>query len=179
MGMSFDICAQNLKHEHLWLEFEGTRGGHEHVQSKLMMREMRGDWWSIALRIAVLVLFLENCLWSPGRTPEATCPGKGADTATLGGSVRYFFRDSYFSSQSSRGPEMKSLFDSHSQCRPHVDCRGVACLILVFHCVVVLCVCLCTRVSCVWRVACGVSVCTVFVVCVLVYNKADLTWTKR
>ena len=79
----------------------------------------------------MLVLFSRrNVLWSPGRTPEASCPVKGANR-TIPGAFLVLFLRLIFQFAKPVEQREKSLFDGHSHFKFHVDCRRKTSLLLV------------------------------------------------
>ena len=83
--------------------------------------------------------------WSPGRTPEASCPGKGAD-AVIPGTVLALFSRLTFQVISPVQQKRTAYLIIILQHKSHVDCWGEVCLIIVCHCVVVLSDCVPDRV---------------------------------
>ena len=53
--------------------------------------------------------------WSPRRTPEARCPGKGANAAIPGAVSMVFFATDFSARKSHVRQKEKSLFDSYVQ----------------------------------------------------------------
>ena len=120
--MSGEKCSQHVEHEHLWFKFKGKTGG-----MNMFIGNVLAKWAAaggqLLPRIAMSSFSRTAAFWIPWRTPEASCPRKGADTAILGSGSGGFLRSNFRST-------------SHLQYKSHLDCRGDSCLILFFHCVV-------------------------------------------